>query len=121
MSKKLYSSKASDEPFHGCRCTRAKANCWREDNCRFVPEFGIATSGELERTACDFINWALQSNNAIIATDTNGKEELRITNGIAIMPPAMRQAAAVCSEDGKPNLIKRYKDYLEKAYVKLTK
>lgn len=107
MSKKKYAPE-NNRTFSGCRCSLAAVNGWRDNNCGHVPEFGIATHGQLERLACDFVNWALDTGNAVVVDGV-----LRITNGHNIMPEAMAQAIKICAEEGKPNLVERYRTYLE--------
>lgn len=91
------------------KCKQQDSDCWDKSYCHLVPNFGIDTNGQLEHLTCSFISWAVQTG---LSVPTG--EELITTNGYRVIPNELWDAIARTSEEGKVNLIERFRTRLEK-------
>lgn len=91
------------------KCKHQDSDSWKKDFCHFVPDFGIDTNGQLEHLTCSFVNWVVQ-----IGLSVPIGEELITVNGYRIIPSELWDAIARTSEEGKANLVERFRMRLEK-------
>ena len=94
------------------KCKQQDSNCWAKNLCNLIPEFGLDSNGELEHLTCSFLHWLTQAGWPIPVGD-----ELKTVNGYSIIHPDMKYAISICSKEGIPNLVERYRNRLEKLRI----